>query len=165
MSNNKTGEMNDTPTPPHGEEGGEVGIKHHLALRRRYEAKKKEIAALTAELTALRSQLSEAQAWKESMLAVTPDMQKIGKLLNVKLGESVHDKIIPGIEKLQQEVAEAQENYEKVWDECSLFWIRLLDKYDARLTKTHARLLSDHLPNACEEAKTTFINKIKKGKE
>jgi hypothetical protein len=61
MSNNKTGEMNDTPTPPHGEEGGEVGIKHHLALRRRYEAKKKEIAALTAELTALRSQLSQAQ--------------------------------------------------------------------------------------------------------
>jgi hypothetical protein len=52
-----------------------------------------------------------------------------------------------------------------VWDECSLFWIRLLDKYDARLTKTHARLLSDHLPNACEEAKTNFINKIKKGKE
>jgi hypothetical protein len=105
MSNNKTGEMNDTPTPPHGEEGGEVGIKHHLALRRRYEAKKKEIAALTAELTALRSQLSEAQ-----------------------------------------------ENYEKVWDAAEQFgrtaeWAR---EWGGK----------NGLPD-----KTTFINKIKKGKE
>jgi hypothetical protein len=101
MSNNKTGEMNDTPTPPHGEEGGEVGIKHHLALRRRYEAKKKEIATLTAELTALRSQLSEAQA-----------------------------------------------NYEKVWD-AAVEWSAWTERKDY------------HAP----EDKTTFINKIKKGKE
>jgi hypothetical protein len=93
------------PTPPQGEEGGEVGIKHHLALRRRYEAKKKEISTLTAELTALRSQLSEAQ-----------------------------------------------ENYEKVWDAAEQFgrtaeWAR---EWGGK----------NGLPD-----KTTFINKIKKGKE
>jgi hypothetical protein len=51
----------DAPTPPQGEEGGEVGIKHHLALRRRYEAKKKEISALTAELAALREEMGKKE--------------------------------------------------------------------------------------------------------
>jgi Lar family restriction alleviation protein len=115
---------------------------------------RKQISALTAELAALRSQLSEAQAWKESMLAVTPDMQKIGKLLNVKLGESVHDKIIPGIEKLQQEVAEAQGNYEKVWD--AAIKRDYYEKYSAMELWQHLEIPPD---------KTTFINNLKKGKE
>ncbi len=43
------------------------------------------------------------KAWKESAISVMPDYQEIGKLLNVPLGQSVHDKIIPAIKKLQQE--------------------------------------------------------------
>jgi hypothetical protein len=144
-----------TPNPPQGEEGYDITTLWMNAEKKLRESLERE-STLTAELTALRSQLSEAQAWKESMLAVTPDMQKIGKLLNVKLGESVHDKIIPGIEKLQQEVAEAQENYEKVWDAAvESHW------YDTIKGKGGVKLTTTPPP----EDKTTFINKIKKGKE
>jgi hypothetical protein len=39
--------------------------------------------------------------WKESAMKVMPDYQELGKLMGVPLGESVHDKIIPYIKKLQ----------------------------------------------------------------
>ena len=42
--------------------------------------------------------VAELEAWKKSAIAVTPDMQKIGKLIGVGLGESIHDKIVPWIE-------------------------------------------------------------------
>lgn len=41
--------------------------------------------------------VAELQGWKESQMACTPDYQEIGKLLDVRWGESVHDKIVPGI--------------------------------------------------------------------
>jgi hypothetical protein len=50
----------------------------------------------------LRAQIKELEAWKESAIAHMPDFQEIGKLLNIPLGESVHDKIIPGIKKIQE---------------------------------------------------------------
>jgi hypothetical protein len=37
-------------------------------------------------------------------ISVTPDMQAIGRALNVPLGHSIHDKILPGIEALRDEV-------------------------------------------------------------
>jgi hypothetical protein len=46
------------------------------------------------------SELEELRAWKQSAIAVMPDYQKIGNLLGVGLGESVHDKIIPALERL-----------------------------------------------------------------
>jgi hypothetical protein len=49
-------------------------------------------------------EIAELKAWKESMISVTPDMQAIGRALNVPLGHSIHDKILPGIEALRDEV-------------------------------------------------------------
>jgi|GEM_PF-5194264 len=46
------------------------------------------------------NELEELRAWKESAMAVMPDYQRIGKLIGVPLGQSVHDKIIPFLEKL-----------------------------------------------------------------
>ena len=72
------------------------------------------------ELAALRQQLADALAWKESAISVTPDMQEIGRLLSVGLGESIHDKIVPGIEQLIRERDELAKEVER------------LSKYDPR---------------------------------
>jgi uncharacterized protein YdcH (DUF465 family) len=70
-----------------------------------------EIQRLTEERNAVsldwykaEKEIQRLQDWKESAMAVWPDMQKIGELIGVKLGGSVHDKIIPAIEKLQAEI-------------------------------------------------------------
>lgn len=66
-------------------------------------------------------ELEQLRAWKESAITVWPDMQKIAKLIGVKLGDSVHDKIIPWIEaaesreaKLREQVAAEQEAHEQI---------------------------------------------------
>ena len=41
--------------------------------------------------------------WKQESIEVMPPIQEIGKAIGVKLGESIHDKILPYINKLQQE--------------------------------------------------------------
>lgn len=50
-----------------------------------------------------KQELDELREWKRQAIEVMPDMQAIGKELNIKLGESVHDKILPGIIKLKQQ--------------------------------------------------------------
>lgn len=52
----------------------------------------------------LKKQIEELEGWKKSALAIIPDLQEIGKLLNLPLGESVHDKIIPAIKSMQQRI-------------------------------------------------------------
>lgn len=42
-------------------------------------------------------ELKELRAWKESAMRVMPDFQAIGKELGLKLGDTVHDKILPAI--------------------------------------------------------------------
>ncbi len=54
-------------------------------------------------------ELEQLRQWKKEAIAVMPDFQKIGQLIGVKLGESVHDKIIPFIEKLLGSKEEAGE--------------------------------------------------------
>jgi len=46
----------------------------------------------------------DLKKWKEEQLASTPDMQALAKVMKVPLGETVHDKIIPYIEKLQDQL-------------------------------------------------------------
>jgi hypothetical protein len=48
------------------------------------------------------SELEQLRQWKAEAIKVMPDFQKIGQLIGVKLGESVHDKIIPYLGKMQQ---------------------------------------------------------------
>lgn len=47
---------------------------------------------------------NELLQWKHSALNVIPDMQKIGELIGVPLGESVSDKIIPWIEGAKKQM-------------------------------------------------------------
>jgi predicted RNase H-like nuclease (RuvC/YqgF family) len=47
--------------------------------------------------------IKELEAWKQMLFSVWPDMQAIGKEINVPLGESVHDKILPFIKRLKLE--------------------------------------------------------------
>lgn len=50
-------------------------------------------------------QLIEAlKSWKRQAIAVMPPIQEIGKAIGVKLGESIHDKILPAIERLSLEL-------------------------------------------------------------
>jgi hypothetical protein len=58
-----------------------------------------------ADLLAEKEKEIEAlKDWKESQIATTPDYHKIGQLLGLKLGTSVSEQIIPGIEKLLAEI-------------------------------------------------------------
>lgn len=50
-------------------------------------------------------ELEALRRWKAEAIEVMPDMQAIGKALDIQLGESIHDKILPGIEKLKQKAA------------------------------------------------------------
>ena len=45
-------------------------------------------------------ELQELREWKASAMANMPDMQSIGKLIGVPLGESVHDKIVPYLKQV-----------------------------------------------------------------
>jgi len=58
------------------------------------------------ELKQWNDQLSQ---WKKEAVAVMPDFQKIGELLGIRIGESVVDKIIPGIESLQSRIKDRNE--------------------------------------------------------
>ena len=68
------------------------------------------IAAYERRALVAEAQTAELCAWKESAMKVMPDFQAIGSALDVGLGQSVHDKILPGIIALKQraESAEAQ---------------------------------------------------------
>lgn len=54
-------------------------------------------------LYSIEQERDELKQWKKEATLVMPDFQKIGAALGVKLGASVHDKILPGIEKLIEE--------------------------------------------------------------
>jgi hypothetical protein len=51
--------------------------------------------------------IKELEDWKESAIKHTPDLQEIGKLIGVKLGDSIHDKVIPYIKSLQTQLEES----------------------------------------------------------
>lgn len=51
------------------------------------------------------NELVELREWKQQAMSVMPDYQAIGKELNIKIGESIHDKILPGIMMLKQKYA------------------------------------------------------------
>lgn len=55
-----------------------------------------------AGATDLEEENKRLRDWKESAMEHTPDYHKISKLLNLPLGKSTPDGIVPGIEKLQE---------------------------------------------------------------
>lgn len=55
--------------------------------------------------------------WKAEALSVMPPLQEIGAALGLTLGDSIHDKILPGIQALQAGNAELVEalRYARRW--------------------------------------------------
>ena len=63
----------------------------------------------------LQNQLKEVKEWKRQAIEVMADFQAIGRAINVPLGQSVHDKILPTITSLQSEVERlSKENEEAI---------------------------------------------------
>lgn len=60
--------------------------------------------------------LQQLRDWKESAMLVMPDYQAIGKAIGVKLGESVHDKILPWILKQKQQSVDAGKEAQAEWE-------------------------------------------------
>lgn len=54
------------------------------------------------DLSPEQEELNELRAWKAEAMACTPDMQAIGEELHVNVGQSVYDKILPGIRRLKR---------------------------------------------------------------
>jgi hypothetical protein len=86
--------------PKEAEPTGEVELQ----------AREKESAFLNekinekeAELLQAREEIEKLTQWKKEAMAVMPDFQEIGKLLNIKLGTSVSEQIIPKIKELKQD--------------------------------------------------------------
>lgn len=59
-------------------------------------------------------ELRDLRRWKEEALQVMPDFQAIGKLLNVPLGGSVSEQIIPRIKALIERAEEAEHRIKKM---------------------------------------------------
>jgi hypothetical protein len=66
-------------------------------------------------------------AWKESAIAVTPPLQEIGRELLVCLGDSIHDKILPGIKSLKYERDSLQSSVRFLDREMTSSRIELMD--------------------------------------
>ena len=66
-------------------------------------AERDEAKVLKAEIVQLADERDALAAWKKSAISVTPPLQEIAKALGVPLGESIHDKILPGILALKGE--------------------------------------------------------------
>lgn len=50
----------------------------------------------------LKKERDELAEWKRQALSVYPPMQEIGKELGLTLGDTIHDKILPGIITLKK---------------------------------------------------------------
>lgn len=69
-----------------------------------------QINADAETIKGLQDELEELRQWKRQAIEVMPPYQEIGKLIGVKLGESIHDKILPAIERLtlERDIAEGR---------------------------------------------------------
>ena len=69
---------------------------------------------LESELATALREWDELDGWKEAAISVMPPMQEIGKALGLTLGQSIHDKILPGIQRLTTERDASLAQLEKV---------------------------------------------------
>jgi hypothetical protein len=66
--------------------------------------------ALLSELQLKDREVQTLKSWKAEALSVMPDYQAIGKALNIKLGESIHDKILSEIQRLKELIQDAHDH-------------------------------------------------------
>jgi hypothetical protein len=62
-----------------------------------------QITALQSSLKEKEKECEELKAWKQSAIEIMRPLQSIGHAMDVRLGETIHDKIVPFIEKLKAE--------------------------------------------------------------
>lgn len=55
---------------------------------------------LDCAIKGAKDQIVRLQQWKTEAMEVLAPIDKIGKVIGLKLGESIHDKILPAIERL-----------------------------------------------------------------
>jgi len=69
------------------------------------------------DLTQLKKYKEDLEAWKESAMQVMSDLslQELGKLLNVKLGTSVSEQILPSVKTLLKDKEELIEGLDKIF--------------------------------------------------
>lgn len=62
--------------------------------------------ALVHVILPIEKEILELQQWKKEAMEILckMDLQAIGEELNIKVGESVHDKILPGIRQLKAQL-------------------------------------------------------------
>jgi hypothetical protein len=163
------------PTPPQGEEveledgfyTDRNGFKYKMSVQSDktifermdgnragnyfvYHPKNPEISILTAELTALRE---ETKTLKSRLSCASFNSSNYEKELLAE--RELNERFVEELTALRSQLSEAQENYEKVWDAAvESHW------YDTIKGKGGVKLTTTPPPD-----KTTFINKIKKGKE
>ena len=73
-------------------------------MRRRVTAGNADEGDILDELEDVERESSELKAWKESMLSVLPPLQEIARELGLPLGQSIHDRILPAIQRLKAEI-------------------------------------------------------------
>tara|TARA_R110000868_G_scaffold360906_1_gene622949 strand:- start:166 stop:459 length:294 start_codon:yes stop_codon:yes gene_type:complete len=52
----------------------------------------------------LEQEAIELKAWKEAAMSVSPPLQEIARELGLPLGQSIHDRILPAIQRLKAEI-------------------------------------------------------------
>ncbi len=62
------------------------------------------LISATLAIASLRKQVKDLEEWKEHVTASTPDWQKIGEALDMKVGESVPQRLLEKIWVLKNEV-------------------------------------------------------------
>jgi hypothetical protein len=81
---------------------------------------------LSRDAQALEKRCEELEAWKESAMQVmnAANFQEIGKLLNVPLGESIADKIVPAIKALRERLRVVEECWKRMQSEVTTVQLR-----------------------------------------
>lgn len=121
-----------------GTDAGSVArLETYDELRREVEAwrltcKGKEGAyiAMEKENEALRQKVEELREWKKKQILVAAETRyhEIAKLINVPLGESIAPHILPAIKSLQQRLAAAEADKERLEAALQLIWRLALRK-------------------------------------
>lgn len=63
----------------------------------------------------LRLKVKELEVWKKQAIEVMPPYQEIAQELGIKLGESIHDKILPNIKMLKKRISELESHLEHIY--------------------------------------------------
>lgn len=79
-------------------------MSSEIELKQQIEGMRRDMLMALERERQLGKTVAELKRWKKEAIEVWPDMQKIGELLELPCGETISDKIIPGIIKLKNDL-------------------------------------------------------------